>query len=162
MTINKTHWKVFLNPDYIGAYAFQPDERKIVTIKSAIQESVKSQRGSEECLVVHFKENEKPLICNVTNSKAIEKVAGSPYIQDWVGHKIELFTTEVSAFGDTVEAVRVKTTKPKVTKPELTEQHTAWSKVLEAVKTGYTREQVESKYIVTDATWNLLTTGETE
>ena len=162
MTQSKTHWKTYHSPDYIGAYAFQPNERKILTITKATQESVKSQRGAEDCLVVHFKENEKPLICNVTNSKAIEKVVGSGYIEDWKGAQIELYVTEVSAFGDTVEAVRVKPSKPKITKPDLTESHPAFNKVYEAVQGGYTRSDVEKKYTVSDAIWNQLTTGEVQ
>lgn len=154
MTQQKTHWKVFHNPEYIGAYAFQPGERKVVTIKSAAQEAVKSQRGSEDCLVVHFAEKDtKPLIANVTNSKAIEKVAGSSYIEDWAGTKIELYVTEVQAFGDTVEAVRVKQTAPRVEKPSLTEKHPAYKKVVEAVSGGYNREQIEQKYTVSDEVW---------
>jgi hypothetical protein len=153
METNKTHWKVYHNPDYIGAYAFQPNERKILTIKGVRQETIKSQRGSEDCLVVHFKEKEKPLICNVTNSKAIEKVAGSGYIEDWPGTVIELYVTEVPAFGDTVEAVRVMPKKPKITKPALTPEHPAYVKVVEAVKTGFTREQVEQKYTVSNDVW---------
>jgi len=154
---NKTHWRKFHNPDYIGAYAFQPGERKIVTIEKAGLEKVTGQGGKkEDCLVIHFKGKEKPLICNVTNSKAIEKVAGSGYIEDWKGVAIELYTTEVQAFGDTVEAVRVKPTAPKVDKPELTSSHPAWDKVVKAVSEGYTRDQVEEKYTVSDANWGLI------
>lgn len=157
MKNEKTHWRKFHNPDYIGAYAFQPGERKLVTIEKAGLEKVTGQGGKkEDCLVVHFKENEKPLICNVTNSKAIEKVSGSGYIQDWVGHAIELYTTEVQAFGDTVEAVRVKPTPPKTTKPELTPDHSAWDKVISAVKDGYTREQIEEKYTVSQQNWEVI------
>jgi len=152
----KTHWKKFHNPDYIGAYAFQPNERKIVTIKTVSQESVKSERGAEDCLVVSFSENEKPLICNVTNSKSIQKVAKSPYIEDWKGVKIELFVAEVKAFGDVVEAVRVKPTAPKITLPELTEQHPAFENVKKAVKGGYTRDQVAQKYTVSDKIWEVI------
>ena len=153
MSKTKTHWKIYHNPDYIGAYAFQPGERKIVTIKSVAQEAVKSQRGSEDCLVIHFKQKERPLICNVTNSKAIEKVSGSGYIEDWPGTTIELYVTEVQAFGDTVEAVRVKQTAPIIDKPELNESHAAYAKVVEAVKNGFTRDQIEQKYTVTDQVW---------
>ena len=154
--MSKTHWKTYHNPDYIGAYAFQPDERKVVTIQSAKQESVMGKNGkAEDCLVVHFSENIKPLICNVTNSRAIEKVAGSGYIEDWKGVRIELYVTTVSAFGDQVEAVRVKQTPPPQ-KPELTESHAAYAKVAEAVQSGYTRAQIEQKYRVSDQVWEAL------
>jgi len=156
----KTHWRKLHNLNYIGSWAFQPDERKVVTIKSIQQEEVKNERGSDDCLVVHFKEDEKPLICNVTNSKAIEKVSGSPYIEDWVNTKIELYLESVRAFGTTTDAVRVKPTPPKTTKPELTQSHPAYAKVMEAVANGYEREQVEKKYTVSDEVWNQLVDGE--
>lgn len=154
----KTHWRNFHNPEYIGAYAFNPNERKVLTIKAARQEGVMGQSGKkEDCLVVHFDEAEKPLICNVTNSKAISAVCGSSYIEDWPGNRIELFVTEVSAFGSTVEAVRVKPTKPKaVSKPALTPQHDAWDKVVAAVAGGYTKAQVLKKYAVSDGDWDLI------
>src|SRR5690625_2750939 len=115
---SKTHWRTFHPSKYIGAADFTEGERKVLTIAKAGREGVKDNKGREEvCLVAHFKEDAKPLICNVTNSKAIDKVAGSPMIEDWAGVKIELYVTTVSAFGDQVEAVRVKKTPPKITKP---------------------------------------------
>lgn len=103
-----THWKKLENPEYIGSYAFQPDERKIVTIKSVRREMVSGADGKrEECTVVHFAEAEKPLILNATNGKAIAKVAKTPYIEQWAGVRIELHVEKVKAFGEIVEAVRV-------------------------------------------------------
>ena len=64
------HWRKSFNPNYIGAYAFQPGEEKVVTIKTTDNEEVTNQDGKkEQCLVAHFKEAEKPLILNVTNCK---------------------------------------------------------------------------------------------
>lgn len=103
-----THWKKLENPEYIGSYAFQPDERKIVTIKSVRREMVSGADGKrEECTVVHFAEAEKPLILNATNGKAIAKVAKTPYIEQWEGVRIELNVERVKAFGEIVDAVRV-------------------------------------------------------
>jgi len=35
-----THWKTLTNPDYIGAYDFQPKEERTLTIKSVANEIV--------------------------------------------------------------------------------------------------------------------------
>jgi len=137
-----------MNPDYIGAYAFQPGERKIVTIKTAMQQTVKNAQGSDDCLVVTFEEKEKPLICNVTNAKSISKVAGSSFIEEWIGTKIELFVAQVSAFGDTVEAVRVKSTAPVIKKPTMTE-----AQKRSAAEKDASRELVEKHYSITDEDW---------
>lgn len=108
-----THWKKLDNPDYIGAYAFQPGEEKVVTIKQVRREIVTGVEGKkEECTVVHFEENEKPLILNATNGKQIQKIAGTGYIEQWVGVRIILVVQTVKAFGDVVDAVRVSKKKP--------------------------------------------------
>lgn len=113
--MNKTHWKKYNNPDYLGAYAFQPGEEKTVTIKEVKRETVFNPSGSgkEECTVAHFKENEKPLILNVTNCKTIAKVWGTPYVEDWAGRKIILKVKKISAFGEMVDAVRVSNERPQ-------------------------------------------------
>ena len=70
----KTHWKKYTNPNYLGAYAFQPGEEKTVTIKEVKREAVQNQSGTEECTVAHFVEDVKPLILNKTNCKTISTV----------------------------------------------------------------------------------------
>lgn len=105
----KTHWKKYSNPDYIGAYAFQPGEEKTLTITTVGREMVMGAEGrKEECTVVHFDGGEKPMILNATNGKTIQKVLGTPYVEEWSGRAIVLGVETVSAFGERVEAVRVK------------------------------------------------------
>jgi hypothetical protein len=107
-----THWKKLENPDYIGSYAFQPGEEKIVTIQRVQREMVNGPDGKrEECTVLHFREAEKPMILNATNGKMVAKMAGTPYIEQWVGVRIAIGVEKVRAFGDYVDAVRVKNKK---------------------------------------------------
>lgn len=108
-----THWKKLENPDYIGAYAFQPGEEKTVTITRVNREVVNGPDGKrEECTIVHFEEPEKPLVLNACNGKMISKVAGTPYVEQWAGVRIVLAVEKVKAFGDVVDAVRVQNRKP--------------------------------------------------
>lgn len=146
--MSKTHWKKLHNPDYLGAYAFQPNEEKIATIREAKVDQVTGSGGKrEDCMVVYFTDhNLKPLIANVTNSKAIAKVAGSDYIEDWAGVSITLYTTEVQAFGDTVQAVRVRSKAPKLTKPELTPTHEKWESAKQNIAEGKTTMQAILKH----------------
>ena len=109
---HKTHYKSLMNPNYMGSFAFQPGEVKILTIKSVAKEMVQNQTGKEECLVIHFVEDELPLIANKTNCKTIEKLYGTAYIEEWVGKKIQLSVRKVQAFGDVVDAVRVMNAMP--------------------------------------------------
>lgn len=106
----KTHWRKLDNPNYIGAYAFQPGEEKTLTISEIRVEEITGADGKKEnCTIVHWVEtNNKPMILNSTNAKMITKLTGSPYIEDWTGRSIVLGVETVSAFGERVEAVRVK------------------------------------------------------
>lgn len=111
----KTHWKkVVSDPNYLGEADFFEGEEKIATIAKVVQnEKVQTAEGKSDKAVVHFKENLKPMILNVSRSKAIEKVAGSPYFEDWVDVSIQLYIEHgIKAFGDVVSAVRVRPRKP--------------------------------------------------
>lgn len=89
-------------------------EEIAVTIKNATQEAVKDQNGKDEtCLVLHFSEKIKPMILNVTNSKTIEKLVGSPYVENWTGKRIQIGTEKVRAFGAMHDALRVRKFPPK-------------------------------------------------
>lgn len=105
-----THWKKLTNPDYLGAYALEPGQDLIVTIKSVANEVVTGTDGKKEtCSVMHFMENVKPLVLNATNSKTIAKLLKTPYIEQWSGRKIQLYVeTGIKAFGDIVDAIRVR------------------------------------------------------
>lgn len=110
-----THWKKLTNPDYLGAYALEPGQELIVTIRSVGTEQVIGTDGKkEECTVAHFSERGvKPLILNATNCKTITKLTGSPYIENWAGVRIQIYVDKVKAFGEIVEALRIRSTKPK-------------------------------------------------
>ena len=110
-----THWKKTVNPDYLGSYALQPGEDMVVTIKEARTEMVVGNAGKrEEKLVIHFKEQGvKPMICNRTNAKVITKLHKTPYLEQWQGKQIQLYATRVNAFGEDVEALRIREYLPK-------------------------------------------------
>lgn len=110
MSEKLTHWKKLTNPDYLGAYALEPGQDLIVTIKSVANEVVVGADGKKEtCSVMRFKENVKPLVLNATNSKTITKLLKTPYIEEWAGRKIQLYVEKnVKAFGDVVDAIRVR------------------------------------------------------
>ena len=110
--MGETHWKKLTSPNYLGSYAFNPGDEKIVTIESVMKEQVTGESGrAEDCIVAHLV-NEKPLILNKTNCKAISKLLKTPYIEEWAGARIALCVQMVKAFGEDVEAVRVKPKLP--------------------------------------------------
>jgi len=100
------------NPDYLGAYSLEPGKDMILTIKTVKNEMVQNPDGKkEECMIAIFVEPQKPMIINATNAKVIEKLYKTPYIEEWSGKKIQLFVDKIKAFGDVVEALRIR---PKI------------------------------------------------
>jgi hypothetical protein len=152
----KTHWKKTMNPNYLGAYALEPNEDLIVEITEVKTESVMNADGrNEECLVAHLKD-QKPLIVNKTNAKAIAKVAGSNYIEDWKGKQIALYISNVKAFGELVEAIRVRTVPPKAkSKRKLSDDD--FKKLVKAVADGsYNLEDAVANFVLNDSQRSIL------
>jgi hypothetical protein len=119
--MSKTPWKkIVSDPSYIGEADFNEGEEKILTIKSINQsETVTTAEGKSQKAVVHFSESgNKPMILNVARSKSIAKVTKSKFVEDWPGHKIQLYIEDgIKAFGDIVSAVRVRPFVPKAPAP---------------------------------------------
>jgi len=107
--MSKTHWKKMHNYNYIGAYSIDPDQGYLIlTIDRVVTEMVTGSSGSKEsCMVCYFRGDTKPMILNKTNSKAIEAIAGSPFIEDWAGLQVKIITATVRAFGTTTDALRI-------------------------------------------------------
>jgi hypothetical protein len=113
MTETLTHWKKLTKSDYLGAYSLEPGKDLVLTIKSCAVETVKGEGGKqEELLVIRFAEAVKPMICNKTNAKIITKIHKTPYIEQWSGKSIQLYSKQVDAFGTTTDALRVREVIP--------------------------------------------------
>lgn len=117
----RTSWKNLANYDYLGAYSLQGVVDEVaLTIKLVKKERVTGPGGaSEDCIVVYFEETNKdgvvvkPMVMNKTNCKIIEKVYGTPYIEDWIGKKIIIYATTTKFARDVVPCLRVKAEIPK-------------------------------------------------
>ena len=120
--MEKTHWKKAVSdPNYIGEADFQEGEEKILTVSHInAAETVTTAEGKSKKAVLHWKEKgNKPMILNVARSKSIEKVAGSPYFEEWVGVQLQLYIEHgIKAFGEVVSAVRVRPFKPRIQQQE--------------------------------------------
>lgn len=112
--MSETHWKKLTNPNYLGTYSLTPGQDIILTISRVAKETVTGADGKpEECIVCYWQENEKPMILNKTNCKTITKLLKTPYIEHWAGHRIQIGAENVSAFGERVDALRVRKFLPK-------------------------------------------------
>lgn len=129
----KTHWKLLINPDYIGAYALPDGEDLTVTIDFVQSEEVTGSGGKKEvCTVAHLI-GQKPMILNVTNSKSIHRLYG-PFIEDWAGKDITLYASTTKLAGEMVECLRIRPTVMARRKPKIADAR--FAKAIEAVKAG--------------------------
>ena len=103
-----------MRPEYLGAYSLEDGKDIVLTIDFIRIETVTGSDGKKEELpVCHWKEDQKGMILNSTNMKMIAKVLGSNYVEDWSGRQIQIGIEKVKAFGDLVEALRVRRYAPK-------------------------------------------------
>lgn len=116
MTTTKTHWKKAFNLEYIGSADLEDYKDIILTVKEVRLEQTKGTKEKELKNIAYFVENVKPMILNATNCKTLRKLAGgSNYINDWQNITIQLYVeTGVKAFGDVIDALRIRPFAPKV------------------------------------------------
>jgi hypothetical protein len=155
-----THWKKLTNPDYLGAYELMDGSEKgkdmVVTIDRVVRQMIAGADGKkEECTVCYLKEC-KPMILNATNQKTIQKLFNSPFIEKWAGGRMTLYVAKVKAFGDVVDALRIRPTVPQL--PELSPTHEKWNGAKQAITAGTTTvEAIRKSFTLTAANEALLT-----
>lgn len=160
------HWKKLRNPKYIGSYELaHADGYKDIVVEITDVElgDVSNGQTTSKETIVHLK-NQKPLILNVTNAKAIENVAGSAIVADWIGVRIQLTVKKIKAFGEWIDALRVVPVKPKAeVKEDFNPRHEGWVKAIEMLQSGkVTIQQIQGKYNVNKENLELLKSKENE
>jgi len=109
----KTHWKKHFDYRFLSGEELDGKEIKVKIIKVTTEQAFNGKE-KEDVPVLHFEGKDKGVVLNRTNAKTISQVLGSPFVEDWIGKEITLYSTEVQAFGQTVPAIRVKrTASPK-------------------------------------------------
>ena len=109
------HWKNYIDKDYLGSHNLEKDEEMILTIEKFVgDEGVMNKESSTKVPkpVLYFKENVPKMIMNITNGNTISALYGS-HPEQWIGKKIQIFATQVKAFGKVQDALRVRDVKPK-------------------------------------------------
>jgi hypothetical protein len=146
-----THWKKIMDPEHLGSYDLPHDKDTIVTIKEVVQKEVIAGQGkaAQKRPVFIFEEKGiKPLICNPTNAKTIQRIYKTPEIEDWVGKKIQLYVTTEKAFGEMIDVVRIRPSEPRIAKAIMSPE--GFAKALEAVKKREaTIEGITARYDLT-------------
>lgn len=104
-------------PDYRSMYdnkyiyAFDLKGKDVtLTIKAVKAEKLRNaQKGEEKKPAIWFKEShdDRGLVLCKTNAKIIATLYGND-TENWVGKRITLYPAKVDAFGQTVDAVRIR------------------------------------------------------
>ena len=147
----KTHWKKVFNKEYLGSHDLDDGKDLVAVIDRVEIREVKGGDGKEsKCNVAVFKGKVKPMILNVTNCKAVKKLCGSNYIEDWKEIPVTIYVDDkVKAFGEITEGLRIREKSPNIEKPELTPEHEMWGKAVEHLsKPGSTIKDITKRYKV--------------
>jgi len=148
------HWKKLVNPDYLGSYILDPGQELLLTIKSCANEQITGTDGKkQECMVLRFMEDIKPMILNRTNAKIITKLHKTPYIEQWTGKKIMIYAKQIRAFGEDVDALRIRDFLPQPKELDITSalKKLNESKTLAELQSNYTsltKEEAANKDII--------------
>ncbi len=126
-----THYrKVFDSPYLSAADIVEPIT---LTVAKVTQETDKTKKTKDVFNTAYFQEREirpgeklKPMILNATNSKMMDRITGSPFIEDWSGRRITIYVDANIKFGrDTVEGLRIRpAAERKVLTPDMA---TGWA-----------------------------------
>ena len=109
-----THYrKVFDSPYLSSADIVGPTA---LTIARVTQELDKTKKTKDTFNTAYFVERElrpgeklKPMILNATNSKVMNQLAGSPFIEDWGNRRVIVYVDNAVRFGkETVEGLRLR------------------------------------------------------
>jgi len=119
------HWRNLMKDNkYLGSWDLEVNgkyEPKTVTIEKIYQDVFVGQMGKEDKVFLIMKEFDKPMVCNRSNFKRLEKFFGTFDYKEYVGKQIVLGTEKVQSPQGIVDALRFSTRPlPKKTKQTLT------------------------------------------
>ncbi|HUH49356.1 MAG TPA: hypothetical protein VLZ56_05810 [Mycoplana sp.] len=152
---DQTHYrKVFDSPYLSSADIVEP---VTLTIARVTQEADKTKKSKDVFNTAYFREREirpgeklKPMILNATNSKTMDKLAGTPFIEEWGDTRVTVYVEKGIKFGrDTVDGLRImKAAQRRSLTPA---QASAWDNAKAAFKRDGNLDKVLERVDMTDA-----------
>jgi len=109
-----SHFDLLFPSDYLKAGDLGGRD-VVLTIKDIEpRHKLKTTDGKAQAKpLIHFAEaNTKPMVLNKTNAKVLRKLYGSEATA-WIDRRVALYSAEVEAFGDVVDAIRFRKSVPK-------------------------------------------------
>lgn len=152
----KTHWRKHEKTDFLGAV--DVEEMGVNEISLTIDKVLYKEetvRGKKDWFrIAYFKQKGiKPMILNVTNSKAIKRVVNSKYLEHWENVDIVIYVKEGVRMGSEItEALRIKSVKKSITEEKKKKKidDLRFSNAIDAIKTGqFTKNEMRDRYLLT-------------
>ena len=110
-------------------------EPQLVTIKKIYQDVFVGEMGKEDKVFLTMNEFDKPMVCNRSNFKRLEKFFESFDYNDYIGKQVVLSTEKVKSPQGIVDALRFSTRPlPQKIKKSLTD--TQMEKAIKAISGG--------------------------
>lgn len=158
----KTHWKKTVDKDWIGTYVLPEGQPIIVVLSHVKKHEVKVKGVKSERVVAYFANNEhfnKPMLLNSTNMSRLQKLTGTPYIEDW--SKLDMHVTlcqemDRSFSGGKDWALRISPVAPRVEKEELTPESKQWITAVARYKNSKSLENILKYYKLSEENKNIL------
>lgn len=98
------------NANYLGSWDLYDlqGQQITATIHQIKDEEVINNGKSEQCTVLVFEENIKPMILNLTNKKTLAKLYRTKDTNKLIGKRVTIIYEKVKAFGKISDALRIK------------------------------------------------------
>ena len=151
---NKSHWrKAFDSPYLSSADIVEPTVLTIARVR--LEGDLTKKRKDEVFNTAHFAEQFlrpgeklKPMILNVTNSKVVMQMAGTPWIEDWENIRVEVYVQSGVRFGkDEVDGLRLR---PAPQKEWLTPDHPNFAHAIKAYRRDGNFSKIEARMNIAD------------
>lgn len=158
--IEKTHFKKAFKSPYLSSADIV--EGVNLTIAHVKLEADKTKKTKDLFNTAYFVEREirtgeplKPMVLNVTNSKMLKKLTGSPFIDDWLNVPVYIYVDNNVKFGrDITEGLRISASR--ATKKELLPNTKAWENAKAALKRDGNLDKVLQRMIISPENQELL------
>lgn len=104
-------------PGYLGSWDLDdlPNREITLTIEKIVDEGVFVNGQKENCTVIHWTDKAyNPMIINITNKKTLCKLYKTKDTEKLKGKSVTIGIEIVRAFGDTHDALRIKSKIPQL------------------------------------------------
>lgn len=106
-------YRQYFDSTYVRAWEL-PEGRDVT---KTIERVERVQIGKDDAskaskIAIYFVDTKKPLVVNKTMGKTISRLYGNR-VSAWVGKPITLYSTQVNAFGETHDVIRIRPTVAK-------------------------------------------------